>query len=185
MDRSEFLKWRQKSVLGTSLLVITPTGQYDPGRLISLGENRWSFKPELGYSRRVGNRVLDAYAGAWLFTTSPDYLSRNQYFPGTNIQTQNPIGSFQGHLSYDLGRRFWTSLDGNFWVGGRTSLNGVENPKTRESNSRLGATLSVPIPHTTNQSLKVSFNDGVYYQFGGNFTNVSLAWQYSWLGRPK
>jgi len=137
MDRPEFLKWRQKSVVGASLLVITPTGRYDPIRLINLGDNRWSFKPEVAYSRRVGNWLLDAYAGAWLFKTNDDYFSRNQYFHGTNVQTQTPIGPFQGHLSYDLGRRFWTSLDGNFWLGGRTSLNGIENPETRERNSRL------------------------------------------------
>jgi hypothetical protein len=71
MDRSEFLKWRQKSLLGTSILVIPPTGQYDPIRLINVGDNRWSFKPEVGYSRRIGNWLLDAYAGAWLFTANP------------------------------------------------------------------------------------------------------------------
>jgi len=45
--------------------------------------------------------------------------------------------------------------------------------------------LTVPVPRTANQSLKVSFNDGVYVLFGGSFANVSLAWQCSWLGRPK
>ena len=36
----------------------------------------------------------------------------------------------------------WLSLDGNFWRGGRTSLNDVESPGTLQSNSRVGATAS-------------------------------------------
>jgi len=185
MNLAEFRKWGQKSVLGTSVIVITPTGQYDPTKLINLGDNRWSFKPELGYSRRWRKWVLDGYTGVWLFTKNSDYFSRNQYSPDTNTQTQRPIGSIQGHLSYDFPPpRLWASLDGNFWYGGRTSLNGVENPDTREKNSRIGGTLSVPVPRTTHQSLKVSYSDGVYINFGGDFHNVSVAWQYSWLGRP-
>jgi hypothetical protein len=184
MDLPKFKRWHQKTILGASLLVLPPLGQYDPTRLINLGANRWSFRPELGYSRRLGHWVIDAYGGVWFFTTNPDYFSRNEYFPGTNTQTQKPMASLQGHLSYDIKPRLWASLDGNFWFGGRTSLNGVENSNTLETNSRLGATISVPIPKTIHQSLKFSYSGHVYVQFGGDFQTVSVAWQYSWLGRP-
>jgi hypothetical protein len=30
----------------------------------------------------------------------------------------------------------------------------------------------------------MSYNRGTYIRFGGNFHNLSVAWQYSWLGRP-
>jgi hypothetical protein len=93
------------------------------------------------------------------------------------------MGSFEGHLSYDVKPRFWASLDGNFWFGGSTSINGVENAKTAQRNSRIGATLSVPV--TKHQSLKWSYSRGDYTRFGGDYNNVSFAWQYSWLGWPK
>jgi hypothetical protein len=32
------------------------------------------------------------------------------------------------------------SLDGNFWRGGTTSLNGAPNPATLQENSRVGIT---------------------------------------------
>jgi hypothetical protein len=32
--------------------------------------------------------------------------------------------------------------------------------------------------------VSVSCGDGTYVRFGGNYQNVSLAWQYSWLDRP-
>ena len=40
----EFGKWRQKLLLGASLKVVAPTGQYDPTKLINWGTNRWSFR---------------------------------------------------------------------------------------------------------------------------------------------
>jgi hypothetical protein len=73
--------------------------QYDPTKLINWGTNRWSFKPEFGYSQRWGNWVLDGYAGVWLFTTNHDFWSRNIYYPGTRSQSQKPMGAAEGHLS--------------------------------------------------------------------------------------
>ena len=182
MSLGEFRKWQQKTLVGVSLKVVAPTGQYDPTKLINLGSNRWSFKPELGLSQRWGHWILDAYAGIWFFTRNPEFFSQNQYFPGTQDQTQKPIAAFETHLSYDVRPRLWVSLDANFWRGGQTSLNGVENPVTLQKSSRVGVTASFPL--TRRQSLKVGYADGAYVRFGGDYTIVSAAWQYSWVGKP-
>jgi hypothetical protein len=184
MPVEKFMKWRQKILLGASLKVAAPTGQYDPTKLINWGTNRWSIKPEFGYSQRWGGKwVLDGYFGVWFFTTNSDFWSRNIYFEGTRSQSQSPIGAIEGHLSYDFKPRLWASIDGNFWFGGKTSVNGVQNPLSEETNSRIGATVAVPI--TKHQSLKFSYSNGTYIRFGGNYQNFSAAWQYSWIGRPK
>jgi hypothetical protein len=183
MDVQEMRKWQQKTIVGVSLKVVAPTGQYDPTKLVNYGSNRWAFKPEVGLSRRWGNWLLDTYGGAWFYTANHDYFSRNQYYPGTRSQTESPIGSFEGHLSYDVKPRLWASLDGNLWFGGATSINGVENASTRQLSSRVGGTVSVPI--SKRQSLKLSYSRGDYARFGGDFNNVSFGWQYSWLGWPK
>jgi hypothetical protein len=182
MAAPEFRKWKQRNLLGISLRVIAPTGQYDSTKLINFGTNRWSFKPEMGYSRRNGHWILDTYFGSWFYTTNPKFFSQNQYNPGVQSQSQAPVGSFEGHLSYDVKPRFWVSFDANFWFGGKTSLNGIENPDTELRSSRLGATASFPT--SKHQSVKVSYSGGAYVRYGGNFQNVSVAWQYSWLGRP-
>ncbi len=177
MQAQEYAKWNQKTLLGVSLKVVAPTGQYSPNKLINWGSNRWAFKPEFGYSRRRKHVVLDAYAGVWLYTTNQRYYSPS----GPQPQTEKPIGSFEGHLSYDFKPRLWLSLDGNFWFGGITSLSGIENLATRQTSSRIGVTASLPL--TKHQSLKFSYADGTYVRFGGNYQNVSAAWQYSWVGR--
>jgi hypothetical protein len=177
MEAREYAKWNEKTLLGLSLKMIAPTGQYDPNKLINWGSNRWAFKPEFGYSRRRKHFVLDAYAGVWLYTTNQHYFSAF----GPQPQSEKPIGSFEGHLSYDFKPRLWVSLDGNFWFGGITSLSGIANLDTSQRSSRIGVTASFPL--TKYQSIKFSYADGTYVRFGGNYQTVSAAWQYSWVGR--
>jgi hypothetical protein len=183
MSVQEYSRWRQKTIIGASLRIVAPTGQYDSTKLINWGNNRWAFKPEIGLSRRRGHWVIDTYGGVSLFTTNPEFFSKNQYNPGVISQTQSAIGSFEGHLSYDVKPRLWASFDGNFWFGGKTSLNGVANSTSQLRNSRIGGTVSIPV--SKHHSIKVSYNNGAYIKYGGNFQNVTLAWQYSWQGHPK
>ena len=186
MPAQDFRKWKQKVILGASLKIVAPTGQYDPEKLINWGINRWAFKPEFGYSQRWGNIILDGYAGVWFYTTNPAYFN----IPVPQPQTEAPIGSFEGHLSYDFqrfgwlkGLRGWGSIDGNFWWGGITAVNGIRNLDSKQTSSRVGATVSIPF--SKHQSVKIAYSDGAYIRFGGNYQNVSVAWQYSWFGRPK
>ena len=186
MPVQDFRKWKQKVILVTSLRIIAPTGQYDPTKLINWGINRWAFKPEFGYSQRWGNWILDGYAGVWFYTTNNAFFN----IPVPQPQTESPVGSLEGHLSYDIPKlkgfrraRLWASLDGNFWWGGITAVNSIRNLETKQTSSRIGGTLSFPL--TKYQSIKVAYSDGAYIRFGGNYQNVSLAWQYSWFGRPK
>jgi hypothetical protein len=113
---NEFVKWRQKMLIGVSLKVVAPTGQYDPTKLINLGNHRWAFKPEIGYSQRWGHWVVDAYGAAWFYTTNPEFFSDNQYFPGTRTQSENPVATFEGHLSYDFKPRLWGLAGREFLV---------------------------------------------------------------------
>ena len=179
MPPKEFVKWKQKTIIGASLKIVAPTGQYDPNRIVNWGINRWAFKPELGYSRRWRHWLLDGYGGVWFYTSNPASYS----VPIPERQTEEPIGSFEGHLSHDFKARAWASLDGNFWWGGVTALNGIRNLETKQTSSRIGGTVSLPF--TKHQSIKIAYSNGTYIRFGGNYQNVQVAWQYSWIGSPK
>jgi hypothetical protein len=186
MQAPQFLKWKQKTLLGVSLKIVAPTGQYDPTKLINWGINRWAFKPEFGYSERWGSWLLDGYAGVWFYTANSAFFD----IPVPKPQTEAPVGSLEGHLSYDFKRfgglkklKGWASLDGNFWWGGLTALNGIRNLETKQTSSRIGGTLSLPFKR--HQSFKIAYSAGTYSRFGGTYQNLQVAWQYSWLGRPK
>jgi hypothetical protein len=183
MSVKDFISWHQKLLLGVSLKVVAPTGQYDPTKLVTPGANRWAFKPELGLSRRWGHWLLDGYGGVWFFTTNSQFFSHSQFSTATNTLSQQPMGALELHLSYDMKPRLWVSIDGNYWYGGRTSVNGIGSSGSLQANSRIGGTASIPV--SKHQSLKFSYSRGTLVRVGGNFQKVSVGWQYSWLGRPQ
>jgi hypothetical protein len=173
MNLKEFSSYRQKTNVGISVVVSAPTGQYDPARAISIGTNRWAFKPEVGLTHafRKTRLNLDAYAAAWIYTTNNDYQG------GT--RSQEPIYNSQFHLSYDVRPRFWLAFDANFYRGGLTTRNGVTG-NDLQKNSRIGTTASFPLARR--QSIKASFSAGAVTRIGGNFKTVSVGYQYLWGG---
>ena len=170
-----------RSVLGASVKVVMPTGQYDNTRLINLGTNRWGFKPELGFAKRVPGLIVEAYGGVWLFTANDDFpLAPGT--PGGARKEQAPIGSFEAHVSHDVSPRLWISADFNYWHGGKITVDGARRDLTLQSNSRVGVTASLPLGGR--HSVKISYSDGLVVRLGGEFKTLSVGYQYSWFGNP-
>jgi hypothetical protein len=169
----EFAQETPKTVIGTSLTIIAPTGQYFPDKLINVGASRWAFKPELALSQPLSRRwLLDLYAGIWFYTTN------NSFFPGNTVREQNPIGTFQGHISYNISTIAWAAFDITYYGGGSTTQNGVAK-NDEISNVRYGFTLALPTGKRS--SLKIAFSDGAYILYGANFYTISVGWAYIWL----
>jgi hypothetical protein len=115
----EFVKYRQQAVVGTSLQIAAPLGQYDPNLRVNLGTNRWSFKPEIGVSRAQGRWTLELYGSVKFFTANNKYLR-------TSALEQYPIGAVQGHIAYNFRPRIWAAFDAVYYAGGRTTIDGVK-----------------------------------------------------------
>jgi Putative MetA-pathway of phenol degradation len=172
----EIAKAPPRTILGLSLNVAAPTGEYFPDKLINLGTNRWAFRPEFAVSRPIGQRwLLDAYAGVWLFTTN------HESYPGTLRKTQTPLGSFQAHLSHNFTRKLWAAFDVTYYVGGRTTVEGA-SPTDLQSNLRTGGTLAVPVGQR--HSIKIAASRGAIVRLGTDFSSFSVAWQTAWAPRP-
>jgi hypothetical protein len=168
---AEFATRRPRTTLGVSVVVAAPTGQYDPAKLINIGSNRWSFKPELGVASPHGRWWLELYGGVWLFTTNPDFF-------GGSSREQQPIGTLQGHVSYTFRPRLWLAGDATFYTGGRTTVDGGA-PSEPQSNSRLGLTLALPM--SRRHSLKVAWATGFTTRVGGDFDTLAIGWQMLWF----
>jgi hypothetical protein len=168
----EFKSYRQDTILGVSLQVTMPLGQYDSNKLANIGTNRWSFKPEVGISQALGRWTLEASAAATLYT-------RNDDFFGGKTREQDPIYSLQGHLIYNFRSGIWAALDATYYFGGQSSIDGVESDDLQR-NWRLGATLTLPV--TLNHSIKLYASSGLYTRTGGDFDLLGIAWQYRWGG---
>ena len=161
-------------VIGTSLTMTAPSGQYGNNKLINLGTNRWSFKPEVGISIPVKRIDIDAYAGVWLFTENASF------YPGYSSRTQAPLVAVQSHVSYTVRRGLWAALDYTWYGGGASTVNGG-SPTDRQANTRAGATLSLPLHK--GHSFKVAYSSGVSGTVGSKFNKVLFGWQYVWFDR--
>jgi hypothetical protein len=168
-----FMRAQPGTSVGTSLTIIAPTGQYIGTRLVNIGANRWSFKPEIGISQPLGNWFVDGSAGVWFFTDNGDFFGGNQ-------RSQAPLMTFQVHGGYSFRPGLWIAADLGYGAGGRSAVNGIEGDD-RQANVRYGFTLSVPI--SRGWSTKLAFSHGLVARAGGDFTSVALTLQYRWFGR--
>jgi hypothetical protein len=164
----------RKVIVGTSLTVVAPTGEYRGTQLINLGAHRWALKPELGVSVPKGRWDFDGYAGIWLFTDNDDF------FPGGRRRTQEAVVAIQAHSSYTFRPRLWVAGDATWYHGGISRVAGGD-PTGAMNNSRIGATLSLPLAKS--QSLKVAYSSGLAVRTGSNFSTLSVGWQ--WLKLTK
>lgn len=167
---AEFAAWRQDLIVGASLAITAPLGQYDKDRLINIGSNRWSIKPELGVSQAFGRWTVELAAGVTWF-------SRNDEFFNGNVREQDPIYSMQAHVTRQLGRGAWGAFSVTYYDGGRNSFNGVEREQ-KLGGSRLGLTLSLPVDRRN--SIRLSAHSGLYARTGSDFEGAGIIWQHLW-----
>jgi len=174
MSRQEFASYKPKTMVGMSLTVKAPTGQYDDTRLINIGTNRWSIKPEIGFVHVMGRWAVDAYVGAWFYTANSEFI-------GGTTRDQDPIYSTQAHLRYLFRRGLWAAIDANFWYGGKATIDG-RGGDDLQRNSRVGLTLSWNV--TRQHNLRFAASRGAFTTIGGDFDSFGVAYGYSWSKKP-
>lgn len=168
----EFAGYKPDTIVGVSLQVSAPTGQYDNQRLVNLGSNRWWVKPELGVTKTLGPWTLEGTAAVTLYADNGDFY-------GGQTRSQDPLYSVQGHAVYSFRSGLWTSLDATYFTGGRTAVNGELN-RDLQQNWRMGATLAFPVnPYN---SIKLFASSGISARTGNNYDLIGLAWQHRWGG---
>lgn len=172
LSLQEFADYKQDLIIGASLQVSAPLGQYDSSKLLNIGTNRWSIKPELGVSKALGPLTLELDAGVTFYTNNDDFLN------GMTLE-QDPIYAVQGHLIYNFGAGVWGALDATYYTGGRTTVDGVKGDNVQE-NTRLGLTVALPVNRYN--SIKLYASTGVFARTGSNFNTGGIVWQFRWGG---
>jgi hypothetical protein len=170
MELSEFGKNGRETVVGASLQVYLPTGQYADDILLNIGANRWVIKPEIGISIPRGKWSFEFSAGVRFFTDNDEFVG------GVTLK-QDPLYNLQTHLVYDLSPRQWISINGNYFFGGITYQDSVPTP-SRQQNSRVGLTWSVALD--SKNALKLAAHTGVVTRIGNDSDTYSAAWVYRW-----
>jgi hypothetical protein len=171
----DFARYKQDLILGASLQVTAPFGQYDPSRLVNIGANRWAIKPEIGMSKRSGTYVFE-------LTASAAFSTENTHFLGGKTLTRDTVYAFQGNVIDYLPHGQWFALGATHYFGGRTTIDGV--PRDDElANWRVGFVVGLPIDRQN--SIKLTATSGVAVRTGTDFKTIGIAWQYRWGGGVK
>lgn len=166
MSAADFQALRQKPrpILGASIKVVAPTGEYESDRLINIGTNRWAARFQLGYIRPLSRKwLVEVSAGAWFFEDNDEFLG------GT--RKQDPIAALNFHLVRRFSPGLWASLDLNYYLGGHTTVDG-ERRADLQRNSRLGFSLAYPFKRR--HAVKFGISEGVVTESGGDFRTINL-----------
>jgi hypothetical protein len=170
MDREAFAALRAdpRPILGASLKVVAPTGDYDSDRVVNVGANRWAARAELGYIAPLTPRLLlELQAGVWLFTDNDDFLGFKR--------EQDPIYALQANLVRRFRPGFWLSLDANMYRGGRSRIGG-NRIDDLQRDSRVG--MSLVLPFRKRNAVKFSFAYGSLNDSKESFTQATVALQH-------
>ncbi|MEJ2177747.1 MAG: transporter [Gammaproteobacteria bacterium] len=151
LEGKEFAAYRGKvdveTIFGTALVVQLPTGDYMNDKLINLGTNRYTFRPQLGVVHNRGKWSMELTGEVYLYTDN------NDFFNGNRLE-QDPYYTIQTHLIYTFRPGFWTAASAGYGYGGESTVSGVEKNDRRET---LAWALSFGFPITRQLGVKVIY----------------------------
>jgi hypothetical protein len=173
LSADQFADYQPTTTVGMSLTISAPTGQYNSNKLLNLGSDRWSFKPEIAVSHPFGFEQkwqCDVYAHAYFFTDNTSYKGRE-------ILRQEPLPGLEGHVSYFFVHNAWASIDTLYSFRGATVINGVHQ-NDAQKNFTLGSEVNVSL--NPRNSLVFQFAKALVHQNGPALTGFAVKYSYSW-----
>jgi hypothetical protein len=173
LNAEQFANADTTTSIGLSLSMTAPTGQYDPSKLLNLGSDRWSFKPELAVSKPVGSDqrwVFYAYANTYLYTN-------NDRYRGVEVLRQRALLGLEGHISYTFNDTIWASLDTRYSSLGATNVSGI-NQNNSQQNFIVGSELVVS-PNSKN-SFTFEYAKAAVHKNGPSLGGFSVRYDYIW-----
>lgn len=160
----------ENTIVGAALAVRLPLGEYHENRLINLGENRFTFEPQLGVVHTSGPWSYELTGSAFFYTANDDF------FPDKKRQ-QDPVYALQGHVVRTFDTGFWVSAGAAYGWGGASEVDGVPKYDNR-GNLLYGASCGLPIDSA--QSISFAYVHAVTFEDVGSRTNTFVV---SWSVR--
>lgn len=127
---AEFAEYRAatkcETIVGLGLEVQLPTGQYFEDKLLNLGTNRFTFRPQLGVVHRRGPWSTELTASSWFYTDN------DEFFNGNYLE-QNPLHTIQWSVDYTFQPGLWVGAGIAYGMGGKSTVNGIQKDDARDS----------------------------------------------------
>jgi hypothetical protein len=173
LSEAQFADYKPITTVGVSLTITAPTGQYSPNKILNLGSDRWSFKPEIALSHPFGPEQkweVEAYANSYFYTDNTSYH-------GAEILRQRALPGIEGHISYSFINSLWVSLDTRYSFRGSTFINAV-NQNNAQQNFSLGSEVNVSL--NPRNSLVFVFDKALVHRNGPALSGIAVKYNYSW-----
>lgn len=136
-----------ETIVGVGLAVQLPTGEYLDDKLINLGTNRYTFRPQLGVVHTRGKWSMELSGAAWIYTDN------DEFFNGSKLEN-DPLYIVHGHLIHTFHPGLWVGASAGYDFGGQSTLDGVEKDDRK---GNLAWALSVGYPITPKLGVKVAY----------------------------
>lgn len=137
----EFAEYRaqanHETIVGAGLVVQFPTGKYYEDKLINIGGNRFTFRPQLGVVHNWDNWSAELTTAGVFFTDN------NDFFKGNQLQ-QDPVYTADANLVYTFRPGLWVASSFGYAGGGTTYVNG-NSSDNNQSNIGWGFSVGVPL----------------------------------------
>lgn len=144
LDLQEYMTYKPEVSLGLLTKFGLPTGAYDSSDALNMGTNRWSAQVGLPWSFYWGETLTDAGLTTLDFLPSVTFYGDNGDPNGGNNLEQDMLFLLEMHLTHNINRAMWVSLDAFYTRGGETTMDGVAGDNAQESFS-LGGSASVSL----------------------------------------
>ncbi len=126
-----------ETIVGAAIAVQLPLGEYFDDKLINLGRNRFTFRPQIGMVHNRGRWGWELTASTWFFTDNDDFF-------GNTERKQDPLPTIQGHVVYTFRPGLWVTGGLGYGYGGESTIDGDKKDDTID-NIAFSAALGVPI----------------------------------------
>lgn len=161
------------TIVGAALEVFAPLGEYQEDRLITLGRNRWVFRPQLGVVHNWDKWAAEITGSVWIYGDNDD-------FDADKTRENDPLLSVQGHLIYTWRPGLWASLSAAYGGGSRSTIDEV--PLSDRTEKYLVA-LSLGLPINRRQGVKVAYMWGeTLADNGDDYGRFIVAYSIMWGG---
>jgi hypothetical protein len=169
LDDKEYENYRPRFALSVLSRVYVPTGAYDRNAPVNLGQNRWALQLGLPLAWYRGQSFLDPALTSFELLPSVIWYGDNNEPAQGSHSSQAPLLQLEAHLTRNLNRSLWVSLDALFIGGAETSTDGVSD-HNRQRSLDLGATASVAVSDTVSATL--SYTEAVSRNYSGVSAHV-------------
>lgn len=138
---------KNETNVGVGLSLQLPTGDYMSDKLINLGTNRYTFRPEFGIMRARGKWSTEVTGIVAIYTDNDDF------FNGLKLK-QDPLYIIHGHLLYAFRPGVWASTSVGYDYGGRTTVDGEKKNDLKQD---VGWALSFGFPVSQRVAVKAAY----------------------------